>query len=72
MFATPRYVLKGGSLIVEEGELRHAPSGRRLRVAPGFDDAIVPDVRRHFEAFSSISFANYPVRDLPGEPVPIG
>jgi formylmethanofuran dehydrogenase subunit A len=72
MFATPRYVLKGGALIVEEGELRRAPTGRRLRVAPGFDDAIVPDVRHHFEAFSSISFANYPVQDLPGEPVPIG
>jgi formylmethanofuran dehydrogenase subunit A len=72
MFATPRYVLKAGTLIVEEGALRHAPVGRRLRVAPGFDDAVLPDVRRHFEAFSSISFANYPVQDLPGEPVPIG
>jgi formylmethanofuran dehydrogenase subunit A len=72
MFATPRYVLKGGSLIVEEGQLRQAPAGRRLRVAPGFDDAVVPDIRRHFEAFSSISFANYPVQDLPGEPLPIG
>ncbi len=72
MFATPRYVLKSGSLMVEEGELRRAPLGRRLRVAPGFDDAVVPDVRRHFEAFSSMSFANYPVGDLPGEPVPIG
>ncbi len=72
MFATPRYVVKDGRLIVEEGELRHAPTGRRLRVAPGFDDAVVSDVRRHFDAFSSISFANYPVLDLPGEPVPIG
>jgi formylmethanofuran dehydrogenase subunit A len=72
MFATPRYVLKGGTLIVEEGQLRRAPSGRRLRVAPGFDEAVVPDLRRHFEMFSSVSFANYPVRDLPGDPMPIG
>ncbi len=46
--------------------------GRRLRVAPGFDDALLPDLRRHFDAYSSISFANYPVQDLPGEPVAIG
>ena len=72
MFATPRYVLKQGVLIVEEGQLRRAPRGRRLRVAPGYDQAVLSDVRRHFEAFSSISFANYPVQDLPGEPVAIG
>jgi formylmethanofuran dehydrogenase subunit A len=72
MFATPRFVLKQGVLIVEEGQLRRAPRGRRLRVAPGYDQAVLSDVRRHFEAFSSISFANYPVQDLPGEPVAIG
>ena len=72
MFATPRYVLKQGTLIVDEGQLRRAPRGRRLRVAPGYDQAVLPDLRRHFEAFSSVSFANYPVQDLPGDPVPIG
>jgi formylmethanofuran dehydrogenase subunit A len=72
MFATPRYVLKQGVLIVEEGQLRRAPRGRRLRVAPAYDQAVLPDVRRHFDAFSSVSFANYPVQDLPGDPVAIG
>jgi formylmethanofuran dehydrogenase subunit A len=71
MFSTPRYVIKDGSLIVEEGHLRRAPAGRRLRVAPGYDDAVLPDLRRHFDAYSSVSFANYPVRDLPGEPLPV-
>ncbi len=69
MFSTPRYVIKDGTVIVEEGQLRHAPAGRRLRVAPEYDDAIVPDLRRYFEAYSSVSFGNYPVADLPGEPV---
>ena len=32
-------------LIVEEGHLRRAPAGRRLRVAPGYDDAVLPDLR---------------------------
>jgi formylmethanofuran dehydrogenase subunit A len=65
MFATPRYVVKGGTVIVEEGQLRRAPMGRRLRVAPGYDEAVVPDLRRHFDAYSSVCFDNYAVRDLP-------
>jgi formylmethanofuran dehydrogenase subunit A len=72
MFSTPRYVIKDGTVIVEEGQLRRAPAGRRLRVAPGYDDAMLRDVRRHFDAYSSVAFDNYPVRDLPGEPVKLG
>ncbi|HUK61856.1 MAG TPA: formylmethanofuran dehydrogenase subunit A, partial [Dongiaceae bacterium] len=34
MFATPRYVVKGGTLVVAEGHLRRAPRGRRLHVRP--------------------------------------
>src|SRR5687767_14243701 len=69
MFSTPRYVVKAGRIVVEEGHLRRAPDGRRLRLAPGYDDAILPDLRKHFEAYSSVSFDNYPVRELPGEPL---
>jgi formylmethanofuran dehydrogenase subunit A len=72
MFSTPRYVVKAGAVIVEEGHLRRAPAGRRLRVAPAYDEAVVPGLRRHFEQYSTVSFDNYPVADLPGEPVPIG
>ena len=28
------------------------------------------DLRRHFEAYSTVAFDNYPVQDLPGEPCP--
>lgn len=34
MFRSPRYVLKGGRVLVEEGELRAEVAGRRLRVRP--------------------------------------
>jgi formylmethanofuran dehydrogenase subunit A len=71
MFSTPRYVVKDGVLIVEEGQLRRAPAGRRLRVAPGYDEAVIPDLRRHFERYSTVAFENYPVADLPGNPVAI-
>lgn len=69
MFATPRYVVKGGALMVEEGQLRRAPAGRRLHVRPGYDEAVLPDLRRHFEAYSTIAFENYPVQGITDEPI---
>jgi formylmethanofuran dehydrogenase subunit A len=69
MFSAPRYVLKAGEMVVEEGQLRRAPAGRRLHVRPGYDEALLPDLRRHFEAYSTVSLENYPVRDIPDEPV---
>lgn len=71
MFATPRYVIKAGTLVVEEGQLRRAPAGRRLHVRPGYDDTLLPDLRRHFEAFSTVAFENYPVRGIPDEPITV-
>jgi formylmethanofuran dehydrogenase subunit A len=69
MFSTPRYVVKGGALVVEEGQLRRAPAGGRLRVAPEYDESVLSDLRRHFSAYSTVSFDHYPVRDLPGTPL---
>ncbi len=69
MFSSPRYVIKGGCLVVEEGQLRRAPAGRRLHVRPGYDEAVLRDLRRHFDAYSTISFDNYPVRGVPGESI---
>ena len=65
MFASPRYVLKQGELVVEEGQLRLAPTGRRLYVRPAYDDAVVPGVRSHFDRYSTVQFDNYPVQGLP-------
>jgi len=64
MFATPRYVFKSGTLVVDEGQLRRAPEGKRLHVRPAYDDAVTRDIERWFERYASVSFANYSV---PGE-----
>jgi len=72
MFATPRYVVKGGELVVEEGQLRRAPAGRRLRLSPGYDAAALPDVRRHFDTYGTVAFDNFPVRGLRDAPLEIG
>jgi formylmethanofuran dehydrogenase subunit A len=69
MFAMPRYVIKGGALMVEEGQLRRAPRGHRLRLKPTYDDAVLTDVRKHFEAYSTIAFDNYPVQGIADEPI---
>jgi formylmethanofuran dehydrogenase subunit A len=71
MFATPRYVVKGGSLMVEEGQLRRAPPAHRLRVQPSYDEQLLPDLKRYFEAYSTVAFDNYPVVDLPDDPLPL-
>jgi formylmethanofuran dehydrogenase subunit A len=62
MFSTPRYVLKAGTLVVEEGQLRRAPSGRRLSNAPGYDRAVESDIKKYFEQNISIAFENYAVQ----------
>ncbi|HVE78848.1 MAG TPA: amidohydrolase family protein, partial [Gemmatimonadaceae bacterium] len=70
MFATPRYVLKGGELVVEEGQLRRAPAGRRLHVRPAYDAAIERPLRAFFDERSTVAFANYPVAHPADAPAP--
>jgi formylmethanofuran dehydrogenase subunit A len=72
MFATPRYVVKGGTLVVEEGQLRRAPEGRRLHVRPGYDRAVEPALRQFFDRHATVSFRNYPVGDLRDAPAAVG
>jgi formylmethanofuran dehydrogenase subunit A len=71
MFATPRYVVKGGTLVVEEGQLRRAPAGRRLHVRPACDASVERDLRRYFDEYATVSFDNYPVGVLADAPQPL-
>ena len=59
MFATPRHVIKAGALVVEEGQLRRAPAGRRLAVRPEFDAAVTKDVKQFFDQYACVAFENY-------------
>jgi formylmethanofuran dehydrogenase subunit A len=61
MFELPRYVIKSGQIVVEQGEIRQDLYGRTLHVAPGYDEGLVPDIKKWFESFYTIQFANYPV-----------
>lgn len=63
MFATPRYVLRGGEVVVEDGDLRRSEAGLLLCTRAGFD----PDVSRVlaplFGERYTVAFEHYPVRD---------
>ncbi len=68
MFSVPRYVIKSGQCVVENGELRTTwPTGehddrlmgRLLRVTPAFDEGCVPHIRDWFESHYTVRLRNY-------------
>jgi len=63
MFATPRYVIKGGELAVEEGELRRADDGLLLSSRAAFDPEVSRVLEPLFGERYTVAFAHYPVRD---------
>lgn len=61
MFELPRFVIKAGEVVVEQGEIRSEGYGRTLHTRPAYDEGAVPDIKKWFESFYTIQFANYPV-----------
>jgi formylmethanofuran dehydrogenase subunit A len=61
MFSHPRYVLKGGEIVIEDGEIRSTPDGRELLFQPTYDPAIEEFIRPRFEDCYTMSFENYRV-----------
>jgi formylmethanofuran dehydrogenase subunit A len=63
MFELPRYVIKAGQIIVEQGEIRDPVAGKTLHVAPDYDPGVERDIAGWFEDYYSVRFRNYPVAD---------
>ena len=61
MFRYPRYVIKGGEIVVEEGDIRQMIDGREFVVRPSFDEKIEDFLRPWFQQYYTMSFDNYPV-----------
>jgi formylmethanofuran dehydrogenase subunit A len=61
MFAYPRYVIKGGEVIIEEGELRRTVEGHSFAVCPTYDESVEAYLRPLFQQYYTMSFDNYPV-----------
>src|SRR5262245_43864663 len=61
MFKVPRYLIKGGEIVVEEGDIRQTPEGREFLVQPACDQKIEDYLRPLFQQVYTMSFDNYPV-----------
>ena len=61
MFRYPRYVIKGGEIVVEEGDVRGHIEGSELLVQPEYDETIEDFIKPLFEQYYTMSFENYPV-----------
>ena len=61
MFALPRFVLKSGEILIEEGDIRNSPIGKTLHVSPSYDVGIEKEIAQWFEQYYTIRFRNYPV-----------
>lgn len=61
MFAYPRYVIKGGEVVIEEGEMRKSVDGRGYLVRPAYDETVEDFIRPLFQQYYTMSFDNYPV-----------
>jgi formylmethanofuran dehydrogenase subunit A len=61
VFRYPRYVIKAGQIVVEEGEIRKMSEGREFVVQPTYDNAIEDYLRPLFQQYYTMSFENYPV-----------
>jgi len=61
MFELPRFVIKAGEILCEQGDIRTAHYGKSLHIAPGYDLGLETDIARWFEQYYSIQFRNYPV-----------
>ena len=61
MFRYPRYVIKAGQVVVEEGQIRSMAEGREFLVQPSYEPAIEDYLRPLFQQHYTMSFENYPV-----------
>jgi formylmethanofuran dehydrogenase subunit A len=61
LFTYPRYVIKSGEIVVEDGDVRAATAGREFVVHPACDEQIEGYLRNIFPKVYTISFENYPV-----------
>ncbi len=75
MFALPRYLIKGGQVVLDDGDLRSWDLGRTYHAAPPVDPAAEAPIAAWFAEAGTVSFANLAVADhevAHGSAVPCG
>jgi formylmethanofuran dehydrogenase subunit A len=61
LFVYPRYVIKAGQIVVEDGDVRSVVDGREYVSRPACDEHIEDYLRPLFPKIYTIAFENYPV-----------
>lgn len=61
MFGHPRYVIKAGEIVIDDGDIRETPDGREFLILPNYDPSTDEFMRPRFEDCYTMSFDNYPV-----------
>lgn len=61
MFRYPRYVIKAGEIVVEEGDIKNVRDGHEFVVKPTYDEKIEDFLKPIFQQQYTMSFENYPV-----------
>ncbi len=64
MFAFPRYLLKAGVVVLDDGEIRAEPPGATIAVNPEFDRDAIPAIAAEFERTTSIRYRNFVLHDV--------
>jgi formylmethanofuran dehydrogenase subunit A len=61
MFSHPRYTIKAGEVVAEDGQILIDKPGTTLYVSPGHDHQIESSIVEEFEKIYTIRVKNYPV-----------
>ncbi|MEM8736418.1 MAG: formylmethanofuran dehydrogenase subunit A, partial [Planctomycetota bacterium] len=61
MFAHPRYVIKAGEVVIDDGDIGAVPEGREFIVEPEVDPDLESFLRPKFEECYTVSYDNYAV-----------
>ena len=59
MFRTPRYVLKAGVVVAEDGQIRREVYGRTLQATPEYDRGVERSVRALLQADGTLRIEDY-------------
>lgn len=70
MFELPRFVIKAGEVLVEQGEIRNTVFGPVQSIAPEYDPGLIAPLKDWFEQHYTIRFANFPINSLCARAVP--
>ena len=61
MFANPTYVIKDGSVVVKNGEIKKYTWGKTQVVKPEYDPAIEKKLKKYFDKYHTIALPNYTI-----------